>query len=105
MGATEPIHALALATQSMQAYHYAMRNTATIIILSVLATVLVFGIGTCIAIKPFTAIAFAPILAAISLIIRAIRGRPPTLMRAPKTQPGTAATPVWPAQQNNQIKR
>lgn len=53
-----------------------MCNTATIIILSVVATVLVFGIGACIAIKPFTAIGLAPILAAISLIICAIRGRP-----------------------------
>jgi len=53
-----------------------MRNTATIIILSTLATVLVFGIGACITIKPFTAIGLAPILAAISLIIRAVRGRP-----------------------------
>ena len=62
-----------------------MRNTATITILSVVATVLVFGIGACIAIKPFTAIGLAPILAAVSLIIRAIRGRPPTLMRTPHT--------------------
>ena len=77
----------------MQAYHYAMRNTATIIILSVLATVLVFGIGTCIAIKPFTAIGLAPILAAISLIIRAIRGRPTHPHESPKhpTQHGSHA--------------
>lgn len=53
-----------------------MRNTATIVILSVVATVLVFGIAACITSKPFTAIGLAPILAAISLIIRAIRGRP-----------------------------
>jgi hypothetical protein len=53
-----------------------MRNTATIIILSVVATVLVIGIGVCITIKPFTAIGLAPILAAISMIIRAIRGQP-----------------------------
>lgn len=52
-----------------------MRNTATIVILSVVATVLVLGIVACITIKPFTAIGLAPILAAISLIIRAIRGR------------------------------
>ena len=70
------IHALALATSRIQAYHYAMRNTATIIILSTLATVLVFAIGACITIKPFTAIGLAPILVAISLIIRAVRGRP-----------------------------
>jgi hypothetical protein len=44
------IHALALVTQQMRAYHYAMRNTGTIIILSMVATVLVFGIGACITI-------------------------------------------------------
>lgn len=53
-----------------------MRNTATTIILSVVATVLVISIGACITIKPFTAIGLAPILAATSLIIRAIRGQP-----------------------------
>ena len=87
------IHALALVIPRTQAYHYAMRNTATIIILSVVATVLVFGIGICIAIKPFTAIGLAPILAAISLIIKAIRGRPTHPHESPNTQPSTPATP------------
>ena len=58
-----------------QAYHCVMRNARTTVILSVVATILVFGIGACIAIKPLTAIGLAPILAAISLIIRAIRGQ------------------------------
>jgi hypothetical protein len=53
-----------------------MRNTATTVILSVVAIILVLGIGACIATKPLTAIGLAPILAAISLIIKAIRGRP-----------------------------
>lgn len=84
-----------------------MRNTATIIILSALATVLVFGIGACITTKPFTAIGLAPILAAISLIIRAVRGQPTgphegkhptrqnshTHMADPTKQPNEQVTP------------
>jgi drug/metabolite transporter (DMT)-like permease len=62
-------------TQRTLAYQCTMRNIATTVILSVVATVLVFGIAACIAIKPFTAIGLAPILAGVSLIIRAIRGR------------------------------
>ena len=53
-----------------------MRDTRTVIVLSVVATVLVLGIGACIAINPLIAIGLAPILAAISLIIRAIGGGP-----------------------------
>lgn len=70
------IHAPPLDHPPSAGYHYVMRNTRTTIILSVVATILVFGIGACIAIKPLTAIGLAPILAAISLIIKAIRGRP-----------------------------
>jgi len=70
------IHAPALDYPSGAAYHCVMRNARTTVILSIVATILVFGIGACIAIKPLTAIGLAPILAAISLIIRAIRGRP-----------------------------
>lgn len=51
-----------------------MRNTQTVIVLSVVATVLVLGIGACIAVNPLTAIGLAPILVAISLIISAIGG-------------------------------
>ena len=78
-----------------------MRNMTTIMILSVLATILVFGIGTCIAIKPFTAIGLAPILAAISLIIRAIRGRPTYPHEDPKhpTQHGNHTHMTGPTKQ------
>jgi hypothetical protein len=80
-----------------------MRNTATIIILSVVATILAFGIGACIAIKPFTAIGLAPILAAISLIIRAIRGRPTHPHEDPKhsTQHSSHAHMAGPTKQPN----
>lgn len=71
-------------THRTQAYQYAMRNTPPTIILSVVATILVFGIGACITVKPLTAIGLAPILAAISLIIRAIRGRPTHPQEPPK---------------------
>lgn len=60
----------------MQAYQYAMRDTKTVIVLSAVATVLVLGIGACIAINPLAAIGLAPTLVAISLIIRAIGGGP-----------------------------
>ena len=73
-----------LLTHRTQSYQYAMRNTSTTVILSVVATALVFGIGACITIKPFTAIGLAPVLAAISLIIRAIRGRPTHPHESPK---------------------
>lgn len=53
-----------------------MRNTKTVIVLSVVATVLVLGVGACIAINPLAEIGLVPILAAISLIISAIGGAP-----------------------------
>jgi hypothetical protein len=53
-----------------------MRNTKIVIVLSVVATVLVLSIGVCIAINPLAAIGLAPVLAAISLIIRSIGGAP-----------------------------
>lgn len=53
-----------------------MRDTKIIIVLSVVSTVLVLGIGVCIAINPLVTIGLAPVLAAISLIIRTIGGAP-----------------------------
>ena len=57
-------------------YYHPMHDTKIVIILSVVATVLVLGIGVCIVINPLAAIGLAPVLAAISLIIRAIAGAP-----------------------------
>jgi hypothetical protein len=74
-----------------------MRDTRTVIVLSVVATVLVLGIGACIAINPLTAIGLSPILAAISLIISAIGDGPtepedpPKATKAPPTSDGVKA--------------
>jgi hypothetical protein len=51
-----------------------MRDTSSIIVLSVVAIILVLGIGLFIAINPWVAVGLAPILVAISVIIRAIGG-------------------------------
>ena len=77
-----------------------MRNTRTILILSVVAAVLVFGIGACIMTKPLTAIGLAPILAAISLIIRAIRGAPSRRYNLPEHPRQDPAKTWWPSPQN-----
>jgi hypothetical protein len=57
-------------------YHHSMSDTKIVISLSVVATVLVLGTGICIAINPLSAIGLAPVLTAISLIIRAIGDAP-----------------------------
>lgn len=46
----------------MRAYQYVVRDTQNVIILSVVAFVLVLGIGICITINPLAAIGLAPIL-------------------------------------------
>jgi hypothetical protein len=98
MGTIEPFMFWDSPTHPMRAYYYAMRNTATIVILSVVATVLVFGLAACITIKPFAAIGLAPILAAISLIIRAIRGQPTNPYgRFKKPPPAPANIPAQPS--------
>jgi len=51
-----------------------MRDTRTVTVLSVMATVLVLGTVACIAINPSTATGLVPILAAVALIIKAIVG-------------------------------
>lgn len=51
---------------------YIMRDTTSIIVLSVVAIILVLGIGLFIAINPWVAVGLAPILVAISVIIREI---------------------------------
>lgn len=57
-------------------YPYIMRDTNSIIVLSVLTIVLVLGIEVCIAIAPLVAVELTPILVAIAVIIRAIGGSP-----------------------------
>jgi hypothetical protein len=53
-----------------------VRDTRSIVILSVVAVILVFGIVGCIVINPWAAAGLAPILVAIAVIIRAIAGSP-----------------------------
>jgi hypothetical protein len=60
----------------MQAYQYVMHDTRTVIVLSIVALVLVLGIGVCIVINPLAAIGLAPIVVALAPIIRAIGGNP-----------------------------
>jgi hypothetical protein len=68
------IHVLRLDLAFTSAYPYIMRDTSSIIVLSVVAIILVLGIGLFIAINPWVAVELAPILVAISVIIRAIGG-------------------------------
>jgi hypothetical protein len=51
-----------------------MRDTKSIVILSVVAIILVLGIGLYITLNPRVAVGLAPILIAVSVIIHAIGG-------------------------------
>lgn len=51
-----------------------MRNTKSVVILSVVAVILVIGIGICTVINPWAAVGLAPVLVAIAVIITAIGG-------------------------------
>jgi hypothetical protein len=55
-------------------FNIPMRNVKIVVVLSVVATILVLGIIIFIGINPLVEIGLAPVLAAISLIIRAIGG-------------------------------
>ena len=86
-----------------------MRDTQTVIVLSVVATVLVLGIGAYIAINPRTAIGLIPILTAIAKIISAIGGGgpttapddPPEPIKAPPTADAVVATTSVPQQSSD----
>jgi hypothetical protein len=51
-----------------------MRDTKSIVVLSIVAAILVLGIGLYITLNPWVAVGLAPILVAISVIISAIGG-------------------------------
>lgn len=53
-----------------------VHNTKSLVILSVVAVILVIGIGICTVINPWATVGLAPILVAIAVIIKAISGHP-----------------------------